>query len=35
VRDSEASRAAFAEVLARELARFLERHYGWRRPGAP
>jgi hypothetical protein len=35
VRDSEASRAAFAEVLARELARFLERHYGWRGPGAP
>jgi hypothetical protein len=35
VRDSEASRAAFADVLARELARFLERHYGWRAPGAP
>jgi hypothetical protein len=30
VRDSAASRAAFADALADALIRFLDRHYGWR-----
>ena len=34
VRDTPASRAAFADALALALERYLERHYGWRGPAA-